>query len=144
MMNPEETTAALDDAIAQTAEALSDGLDVDDIALLVRLGVEVAESYDHLTGAEKRTFAEAYAVKLIEEHLADATPMLQELIADLDLPGPEWLERTVLDPMLAAVLPKLLLPLIRAALPSLFDLVVSASRGELAINLDPSEDTPDA
>ena len=134
-MDKEETRAALDAAVAETAELLSDGLDIEDIAKLVRLGVEVAEQYTDLTGVEKRTLAEAFAVELIEEHLTEATPKLRELIAELDLPGPAWLEESAWDPLLAAVLPRLLGLIVRAALPSLFDLVVSASRGEIAINL---------
>ena len=61
-----------------------------------------------------------------------------EGIADLDIPWvPEGVEAKVIDPLIAAYAPDLLRHFTKLALPSLIDLVISASRGELKVNQPP-------
>lgn len=133
-MTPEEMRERIDRATAETAEVLADGLQPHDIAILVRNGAELADAYEELDGSEKKAFAVAYATELLTEHLTSDNPNLVACIKKLDLPGPEFIEAAVWDPLLIKVVPDLLRPIIIDALPGLFDLVVGATRGELKVN----------
>ena len=133
-MTPEEMTARIDQAIQESAEVLVDGLQPGDISILVRNGVELADNYAELSGERKREFAVTYASALIDEHLTADNPHLQRCVRELDLPGPDWIEAAVWDPLLIRIAPDLLRPIIKEALPRLFDLVVDATRGRVAVN----------
>ena len=132
-MNPEDS---LREALRETAEVLADGLDLEDLAVLLKGGAELAERSDNLSGAEKRDLAIRFADEVLEKHLTSDTPALRELVASLDLPGPEWLEEAVWDPLLCAVAPKVARAVIHAALPKLLDLLVDATKGRVAVNVE--------
>ncbi len=119
----------------EIAVAVADGVDVEDIPLLVSKSMEVAERLGDVPGHEKAQFAEAFASALFDRFFSSCTPRLAELIEELDVPLlPEWAERITVDPILKAWAPSLLRAALRRALPSLFTLVVDATRGNLAIN----------
>ena len=72
--------------------------------------------------------------RVIDEGFDAAIPAIEKMVVDLDLPGPEWIERTVFDPLLKRIAPSLLKPALKASLPQLVDLVIDASRGMVSIN----------
>lgn len=127
--------AQLSKVLDEIAEAVHDGVDVEDVALVVRKSMEVAEKLDDVSGADKSAFAETLAAALLDRFLAQCTPALAQLIEEIDVPFlPEAVERATIDPLLRAWTPTLLRAVLRRALPSLFTLVVDATRGELAVN----------
>ena len=134
MTDQDPAEALIDKAIAETTEALADGLDVADIALLVKNGVEIAEQLDDVPSERKRELALAYAGELLDEFWGKATPAMRQGIADLDIPWvPEGVEVAIIDPIIAAYAPTMLKHFTKLALPSLVDLVISASKGELKL-----------
>lgn len=135
MALPPNAEEKLEGAIARVADTLADGFDpTADLAVLVREAVEIAEAFGDLDGTEKKALALAFLERVIDECFDAATPAIEAMVVELDLPGPEWVERTVFDPMLKAIAPKLLKPAMLACLPKLVDLVIDASRGGLALN----------
>lgn len=134
-MMPPDTEARLDAAIARVAETLGDGFDPStDVAVLIREAVEIAEAFGDLDGTEKKALALAFLERVLDECFDAATPAIEKMVEDLDLPGPEALERMVWDPLLKSVAPKLLRPALKASLPRLVDLVIDASQGKLQVN----------
>jgi len=120
-------------SIDRVAGLLSDGLQVDDAAALIREAVEVAEAVgevEALTGSEKR----AVALDLVDRFLALAAPQVQAFcdhLADTtDGPGPDWL----VDPIVKRAAPPIVVGTVRKLAPALVDLLVDASRGKLALN----------
>lgn len=134
MTLPTDSEAKLDAAIARVADTLADGFGPDDLAVLVRESVEIAEAFGDLDGTEKKALALAFIERVIDECFDAATPAIEAMVVELDLPGPEWVERAVWDPLLKRVAPMLLRPALHALLPKLIDLVVDAARGSLAVN----------
>jgi hypothetical protein len=135
MPDQDPATILINKAIAETTEALADGIGVADIALLVKNGVEIAEQLDDVPGPKKRELALAYAGELLDEFWGKATPAMLEGIAKIDIPWvPEGVEAAVIDPLIAAYAPDLLRHFAKLALPSLIDLVISATRGEIKVN----------
>jgi len=135
MAMPPNSDEKLEAAIARVADTLADGFDpTADLAILVRESVEIAETFGDLDGTEKKALALAFLKRVITECFDAATPAIEAMVVALDLPGPEWIERTVFDPMLKAIAPKLLKPALLACLPKLIDLVVDASSGGLELN----------
>ena len=133
MIKPEDEQH-LDQAITRVAAALADDFDVGDIQVLIGEAVEVAETFGDLDGTEKKALAIAFMDRLIDDFFAQATPAIEQLVRDLDLPGPAVLEAAVLDPILIGLAPRLLKPALKAMLPGLVDLVIRATRGKLAVN----------
>lgn len=133
MTLPIDSEERLEAAITRVADAVRDGFDVADIAIIVREGVEIAESFGDLTSTEKKALALAFGERLIDEFFDTATPAIEKMVVELDLPGPEWFERTVWDPALTLIAPKLLKPALKSALPALVDLVISAHNGALQL-----------
>lgn len=134
-MTLEAARAQVDAAIQETAEALSDGLDVTDLPVLIRNGMQVAERMDHLTGAQKAELAERFVMELVDRALDAGSPKLAEFIQSFDVPFlPEGIEAVTVDPLLRAAAPALIKPLIKAALPELMKLVADASKGGAGIN----------
>lgn len=129
-----EAEARLEAAIERVAIALKDKFDVGDIAVILREAVEIAEAFDDLQPTEKKALALAFMERLIDRFFEDTTPAIDKLIEDLDLPGPEWIEKVVWDPLLKSIAPKLLKPALKKSLPALVDLLVSAHNGELKLN----------
>jgi len=122
-------------AIEETTAALADGLDVSDLAVLVRNGVEIADQLDDIPGEKKRELALAYASELLDEFWEKATPKMQEAIAAIDIPWiPEGIESSMIDPLIAKYAPELVKHFAKQALPSFVDLVVDASRGKIQVN----------
>jgi len=136
MTMPPDAEARLEASISRVADALRDDFDVEDIAILVREAVEIAEAFEDLDGSEKKALALAFLERVVDDFFATATPALEKMVEDLDLPGPAWLERAAFDPIVKAIAPALLRPALKAALPALVDLVVNASRGALDINME--------
>lgn len=135
MTTKETASQRIDRAITETAEALSDGLDLKDIGVLIRNGIEVADELDELTGEEKKELAKRYVAELLDQGLAAITPELEKCIEALDIPFlPEALERITVDPLLCKVLPSLLRPIIKDAVPGLVDVIVNASKGSVRVN----------
>lgn len=134
-MFPPETEAKLEAAINDIAQTLTEDFDpLADIATLVRQAVTMAESFGDLDGPEKKALALAFLERVIDECFSETPPGLAKMIEDLDLPGPEFIEQTVWDPLLKAAAPKILVPVLKMALPHLVDLVVDAASGALDIN----------
>ncbi len=90
--------------VKEVRAAFADGLQFEDIATVVKTGVEFAEQFGSLNGPEKK----ALAVQLIGR-----------VIDETDTP---WLPDSLTD------------PLMKRFVPSLIDLVVGASLGEVAVN----------
>ena len=134
MPMPPDAEARLEAAITRIADAVRDSFDVEDVAVIVRESVEVAEAFGDLDGTEKKALALALGERLVDEFFDRATPSLERMVVSLDLPGPEWLERTLWDPALKLVAPKLLKPALKASLPALVELVISAHNGALKLN----------
>lgn len=137
MTEPDQAQAQskLDLALNEIALAVSDGVDVEDIALLIRKGMEVAEQLGDVPGSEKAAFAQDFVGNLIDRFFKEATPALERAIEAIDIPFlPEAVERATVDPLLKAWAPGLMREAIKASLPSLFELVVSASRGRVEVN----------
>jgi len=132
---PPDAEDRLDAAIARVASTLSDGFDpANDVAILIREAVEIAEAFGDLDGTEKKALALAFLGRVIDECFDSATPAIEKMVEDLDLPGPEVLERVVWDPLLKSIAPKLLRPALKASLPQLIDLVIDASHSMLEVN----------
>ena len=124
----------LDAAIDSAALALKDGLTFDDIPKLIRSGVEVAETFDGLTGAEKRDLVQRYVAELVGFALEDS-PQLAEWVANLDIPYvPEGVEAVVVDPLIRAVLPPVLRPILLSLVPGVVEAVLDASKGGVQVN----------
>jgi len=126
----------LREALRETAEVLADGLDLGDLATLLRTGTELAERADDLTGPEKRDLAIRFVDEVVAKHLTESNPALRKLVTDIDLPGPDWLEATLWDPILCQVAPGIARAAIHALLPKLLDLLVDATLGRLKVNDD--------
>ena len=134
MTTPEEH---IDRAIEETTAALADGLDVSDLAVLVRNGVEIADQLDDVPGPKKRELALSYASELLDEFWTQATPKMQEAITAIDIPWvPEGIEAALVDPLLARYLPELLKGFAKQSLPAFVDLVIDASRGGVQVNTE--------
>ena len=134
MTNPKEH---IDRAIEETTAALADGLDVSDLAVLVRNGVEIADQLDDIPGEKKRELALSYAGELLDDFWAQATPKMQEAIAAIDIPWvPEGIEAAVVDPLIAKYAPELVKHFAKQALPSFVDLVIDASKGGVQVNTE--------
>lgn len=128
-------TGRIEDAIAKTAEALADGFDVEDVALLLKEAVECAEALDDLDGPQKRACAIEFAEELINMLFSAGTPAIDKLVEDVDWPLiPEGIERAVIDPWVK----KLALPyardLVKLMIPTLADLIVEATKGSVKVN----------
>jgi len=137
MTEPDQAKTKLEITLDEIALAVSDGVDVEDVALIVRKSMEVAEQLGDVPGADKSKFALDFASNLIDKFFVAATPALERAIEAIDIPFlPEAVEAATVDPLLKAWAPGLLRAAIKASLPSLFDLVVSATRGELDVNKD--------
>lgn len=135
MPMPPDAEARLEAAISEVAATLADGFDpAADVAVLIRQAVEIAEAFGDLDGTEKKALALAFLERVLDECFDAATPAIEKMVEDLDLPGPEVIERLVWDPLLKSVAPKLLRPAIKASLPRLVDLVVDAAGGKLLVN----------
>lgn len=134
-MIPPDADKILEAAITRVAAALADGFDpTEDLAVLVREAVEIAETFGDLAGSEKKALALAFLERVIDECWASATPTIDAIVEELDLPGPEWVEQVVWDPLLQAIAPQLIRPAVLRLLPRIVDLVVDASREHLDIN----------
>lgn len=134
MTDPQEAIAQ---AVEETTAALADGLDVGDVALLVKNGVEIAERLDDVPPEKKRELALSYASELLDEFWSSATPAMRKGIAELDIPWvPEGVEAAIIDPVVAAYAPTLLKHFVKLALPSIVDLVITASRGGVQVNTE--------
>ena len=123
-------------SLERMAVALADGFDMSDVAVIVREAMETVEALgEEVSGESKREYAELLAGRLLDRFFDTCTPKLEAAIEAIDIPFiPEAIERVTVDPLLKAALPKVLRPLLRAMLPALFDLVASATKGELAVN----------
>ena len=131
-MNPVERIQGIVDATAKTVQG---GISFEDMGQIVRGAVETAEIVGpDLLGKEKRKLAELYCCKLIDRFFDRSSDKLDKWIEDLDLPGPEWLERAAWDPLLKRLAPQIVKPMLKAAVPNLLDLVIDATRGKVKVN----------
>ena len=109
-------------------------MNLEDIGKVIRHSMEIAEEASDMTGAEKKEFAANLSSKLSKQLLESIQPKLDKWVEDLDLPGPEWLEKAMWDPMLKAAVPSLVPVILDRVVPSVIDLVVDATKGKLFIN----------
>ena len=109
-------------------------LSLGDIGQIVKHSMEIAEEASGLTGEAKRDFAHNLTLKLTKKLVDSIKPKLDEWVEDLDLPGPEWLEKIIWEPVLKAAVPELIPVILDKVVPSVIDLVVSATKGDLGIN----------
>ena len=108
-MSDEEKKDEFTERLAVVEEALADGFQLHDLAVVIREAVELAERFGDLSGMGKRELAVAFC---------------REIIKRTDGPGPDLL----LDPILDAIAPPLI------------DLIVSATRGGIYVNVDNEEE----
>lgn len=120
-------------SIDRVAALLADGLQVDDAAAFIHEAVECAEAIgevERLSGPEKR----ALALDLVDRFLTLAAPQVQAFVDKLadttDGPGPDWL----VDPIVKRAAVPIVVGTIKRVSPALVDLVIKASRGDLALN----------
>lgn len=118
-------------AIRDSAAALADGFQVADLSTLLKDAVELADTCDELSGSEKRALAIKYVEALIDRVSGDS---VEQWVRDLDLPGPEWVEEKLWDPLLIKVAVPLVRRGLKSVVPSLIDLVVDATKGTLNVN----------
>ena len=109
-------------------------MNLEDIGKGIKHSMEIAEEASDMTGAEKKEFAANLSSKLSKQLLESIQPKLDKWVEDLDLPGPEWLEKAMWDPMLKAAVPSLVPVILDRVVPSVIDLVVDATKGKLFIN----------
>ena len=109
-------------------------MNLEDIGKVIKHSMEIAEEASDMTGAEKKEFAANLSSKLSKQLLESIQPKLDKWVEDLDLPGPEWLEKAMWDPMLKAAVPSLVPVILDRVVPSVIDLVVDATKGKLFIN----------
>lgn len=109
-------------------------MSLEDIGKVIKHSMEIAEEASDMTGAEKKEFAAKLSSKLSKQLLKSIQPKLDKWVEDLDLPGPEWLEKAMWDPMLKAAVPSLVPVILDRVVPSVIDLVVDATKGKLFIN----------
>lgn len=133
----EFTEARLNECLAELREVFADGFQFSDLAMLVKVATEFVE-LSKLTGPEKRA-----AAVLLMERFIDGVDLdrVEEFVRRLDLPGPEILEDNVWDPILLKYAIPLLKDTLKAHLPTLIDLIVSATKGKLKINEPPPSGT---
>jgi hypothetical protein len=112
----------------------SDNFSLGDIGEVVKHSMEIAEEASDLSGEAKKKFAHDLTLKLTKKLIGSIKPKLDEWVEDLDLPGPEWLEEIVWEPVLKAALPELIPVILDKVVPSVIDLVVAATKGDLGIN----------
>lgn len=137
MAETDDMGTKVEASLDRIAGALADGWDVSDLALVVRESMEVAEHLEHANGAAKQQFATEFASALLDQFLASCTPKLDKLIEEIDVPFlPEAIERVTVDPILKKWAPLLIQRVAEKALPSLFTLVVDASRGKISVNTE--------
>jgi len=108
-MSDEEKKDEFTERLAVVEDALADGFQLHDLAVVIREAVELAERFGDLSGMGKRELAVAFC---------------REIVKRTDGPGPDLL----LDPILDAIAPPLI------------DLIVSATRGALYVNVDNEEE----
>jgi len=134
-MNEDQAKKLLDSMNEAKSLLAEGGFDLGDLPHLIRLSAEAAESFKDLDRIEKRAIAETFAGDLIDELLVEATPKVIELIQSIDIPFlPEAIERVTFDPFAIKWSPLLIRAAVKLLLPGFFDLIVSASKGEVAIN----------
>ena len=109
-------------------------MNLEDIGKVIKHSMEIAEEASDMTGAEKKDFAANLSSKLSKQLLKSIQPKLDKWVEELDLPGPEWLEKAMWDPMLKAAVPSLVPVILDRVVPSVIDLVVDATKGKLFIN----------
>ncbi len=135
MSMPPDAEARLEAAITRIADAVRDSFDVEDIAVIVHESVEVAEAFGDLDGTEKKALALALGERLVDEFFTTATPAIERMVAHIDWPLlTDGMEAAIIDPLVAKVAPHLLKPALKASLPALVDLVISAHNGGLKLN----------
>jgi hypothetical protein len=133
-MTPQEH---IDRAIEETTAALADGLDIGDLATLIRNGIEIADKLDDVPGDQKRDLTLAYVTDLLDQFWDKATPQMEAAIAALDVPYlSEGMEAAIFDPIAKRLAPPLVLSLMKQLLPNLVDLVVAASKGGVQVNVE--------
>lgn len=130
---PEAALRQLDRSMERVATALADGLQAEDVAVLVRESVEAAEAVGAAwSGPEKRRFA----VMLYGRLLDLAEPRVREAVGVIvratDGPGPDAL----VDPVVERYAPPILMAGLRMIGPRMIDLVVEASAGRIDVNAE--------
>jgi len=136
-MSAPEFPPAVEAAIARVTEALADGFDAEDVALLVREAVEVAEKLDDLDGPSKRAMAIAFSSDLVDKFFGDSTPKIAELVEAIDWPWlTDGMEKAIVDPIVLKFAVPYARDLVKLAIPGLVDLVVKATKGGVAVNAE--------
>ena len=109
-LTSEYMTGKLDETVDGLKAAFSDGFQWHDISIVIQSAIEFAENLKLLQyeGPDK---------KIVAIHL------VSRVIDEVDTP---WLPDWLVDPLLKAVV------------PSVIDLVVAASKGEVAVNEEPA------
>lgn len=122
----------LEQSLERITRAVADGLDLEDLPVLVEESMRVAEQLDDVPGEQKGEFAKSFALALFDKFFASGSPRLNELIEAIDVPLlPEAVERVTIDPILKAWAPSLLRSALAELLPRLFTLVADASHGRV-------------
>jgi len=137
-MSAPEFDARIEEALAKTMEALADGFDAEDVAVLVREAVEIADTVgdlDGFDGPEKRELAVSFACNLIDKFFSSATPQIASMVEAVDWPWiTDGMEKAIVDPLVLKFAVPYARDLIKSTIPSLVDLVVNATKGKIAVN----------
>lgn len=128
---PEAALRHLDESLERCALALADGLQAEDVAVLVRESVEAAEAVGATwNGPEKRRFAVMLYGRLLDLAAARVGEAVSAIVRATDGPGPD----AFVDPIVERYAPGILMAGLRLVGPKLIDLVVEASAGRVAVN----------